>query len=244
MGKSSNSAAADAPGSVAVPGSVVERLAAVRERIADAARAAGRKPGSIGLVAVSKTMPEAVIAEALAAGHRLFGENRVQEAKAKYPGLRRRFPDLRLHLIGHVQTNKADEAVALADLIETVDRPKLAEALARAMAKLGRRIPVYVQVNTGEEPQKGGVVPAAAEALVAECRALGLAVNGLMCIPPVADAPAPHFALLADMARRFGLADLSMGMSGDFETAIRLGATHVRIGTAVFGARDNTGASN
>jgi pyridoxal phosphate enzyme (YggS family) len=191
----------------------------------------------VALVAVSKTMPEAAIAEALAAGHRLFGENRVQEAKAKYPALRARFPDLRLHLIGHLQTNKAEEAVAVFDLVETVDRAKLAEALAKAMAKLGRRIPVYVQVNTGEEPQKGGVAPPAAEALVAQCRALALEVRGLMCIPPLEDEPAPHFALLADMARRFALAELSMGMSADFETAIRLGATHVRVGTAIFGAR-------
>ena len=153
------------------------------------------------------------------------------------PGLRQRFPDLRLHLIGHLQTNKAEEAVAAADLIETVDRPKLAEALAKAMAKLGKNIPVYVQVNTGEEPQKGGVAPLQAEALVAQCRALGLKVRGLMCIPPLDDEPAPHFALLSDMGRRFGLAEISMGMSGDFETAIRLGATHVRVGTAIFGAR-------
>jgi pyridoxal phosphate enzyme (YggS family) len=142
-----------------------------------------------------------------------------------------------LHLIGHLQTNKAEDAVAVADLIETVDRPKLAEALAKAMTKLGKRIPVYVQVNTGEEPQKGGVAPLEAAALVAQCRTLGLEVRGLMCIPPVEDEAAPHFALLADMARRFGLAELSMGMSADFEVAIRLGATHVRIGTAIFGAR-------
>jgi pyridoxal phosphate enzyme (YggS family) len=182
-------------------------------------------------------MPESAVAEALAAGQRLFGENRVQEAKAKYSALRQRFPDLRLHLIGHLQTNKAEEAVALFDLVETVDRAKLAEALAKAMVKLGKRIPVYVQVNTGEEPQKGGVTPLEAEALVAQCKALGLEVKGLMCIPPLDEDPAPHFALLTDMARRFGLAEVSMGMSGDFETAIRLGATHVRVGTAIFGAR-------
>jgi hypothetical protein len=177
------------------------------------------------------------VRDALAAGHHLFGENRVQEAQAKFPPLRARFPDLRLHLIGHLQTNKAEEAVAVADHIETVDRPKLAEALAKAMAKLGKRVPVYLQVNTGEEPQKGGVAPLEAEALLSKCAALGLDVRGLMCIPPLEDEPAPHFALLADMARRFGLAELSMGMSGDFETAIRLGATHVRVGTAIFGAR-------
>jgi hypothetical protein len=221
----------------AAPGGIAGRLADVRARIAAAARAAGRDPAAVALVAVSKTMPDSAVAEALAAGHRLFGENRVQEATAKFPALRQRFPDLRLHLIGHLQTNKAEEAVAAADVIETVDRPKLAEALAKAMAKLGRNIPVYVQVNTGEEPQKGGVPPLEAEALVAQCRTLGLEVRGLMCIPPLEDEPAPHFALLADMARRFGLAELSMGMSGDFETAIRLGATHVRVGTAIFGAR-------
>jgi len=217
--------------------SVALRLAAVKARIAAAARAAGRDPNAVALVAVGKTMPASAIAEALAAGHDLFGENRVQEAKAKYPALRAGHPGLRLHLIGHLQTNKAEEAVALFDLVETVDRAKLAEALAKAMAKLGRRIPVYVQVNSGEEPQKGGVAPLAAEALVEECRRLGLEVRGLMCIPPADEEPAPHFALLADMARRFGLAELSMGMSADFEVAIRLGATHVRVGTAIFGAR-------
>ena len=245
MGKSDSSASSDgdsgAPGAAhiaaAAGGAVASRLAEVRARIAAAARAAGRDPSSVALVAVSKTMPEEAVAEALAAGQRLFGENRVQEAKAKYPALRQRCPDLRLHLIGHLQTNKAEEAVAVADLVETVDRPKLAEALAKAMAKLGKRVPVYVQVNTGEEAQKGGVAPLEAEALVAQCRTLGLEVRGLMCIPPVEDEPAPHFALLADMARRFGLAELSMGMSGDFEAAIRLGATHVRVGTAIFGAR-------
>jgi pyridoxal phosphate enzyme (YggS family) len=231
------SGAAGGAHNAAGAGGIAGRLADVRGRIAAAARAAGRDPAAVSLVAVSKTMPEAAIAEALAAGQRLFGENRVQEAAAKFPGLRPRFPDLRLHLIGHLQTNKAEEAVAVADLIETVDRPKLAEALAKAMAKLGKKVPVYVQVNTGEEPQKGGVAPLEAEALVTQCRALGLEVRGLMCIPPLEDEPAPHFALLADMARRLGLAEVSMGMSGDFEVAIRLGATHVRIGTAIFGAR-------
>lgn len=237
MGKSSISASSKASAAEHIAAGVAARLADVRRRVAAAARAAGRDPAGVAVVAVSKTMPEAAIAEALDAGHRLFGENRVQEAKGKYPALRRRCPDLRLHLIGHLQTNKAEEAVALFDLIETVDRAKLAEALAKAMAKLGRRIPVYVQVNTGEEAQKGGAAPPEAEALVAQCRRLGLEVKGLMCIPPLADEPAPHFALLADMARRFGLAELSMGMSADFETAIRLGATHVRVGTAIFGAR-------
>ncbi len=246
MGKSvvsasSNSASAGSSAAHIAAGALAERLAGVRARIVAAARGAARDPSAVALVAVSKTMPEAAVLEALAAGQRLFGENRVQEAKAKYPPLHARYPDLRLHLIGHLQTNKAEEAVAVADLIETVDRPKLAEALAKAMAKLGKRIPVYVQVNTGEEPQKGGVAPHDAEALVAQCRALGLEVRGLMCIPPAEDEPAPHFALLADMARRLGLGELSMGMSGDFETAIRLGATHVRVGTAIFGARPSAG---
>jgi len=244
MGKSADTASSKA-GAGAPPAAhiaagaptIATRLAEVNARIGAAARAVGRDPATVALVAVSKTQPESAIAEALAGGQRLFGENRVQEAKAKYPPLRQRVPDLRLHLIGHLQTNKAEEAVALFDLVETVDRAKLAEALAKAMVKLGRRIPVYVQVNTGEEPQKGGVAPLEAESLVAQCRALGLDVKGLMCIPPLDDEPAPHFALLADMARRFGLAEISMGMSGDFETAIRLGATHVRVGTAIFGAR-------
>lgn len=219
---------------------IAEGLAAVRARIAAAARAVGRDPEAVALVAVSKTMPAEAVAAALAAGQRLFGENRVQEAAAKFPALRQRFPDLVLHLIGHLQTNKAEEAVANFDLIETVDRPKLAEALAKAMARRGRRIPVYVQINTGEEPQKGGVAPRDAEALVAQCRSLGLAVEGLMCIPPAEAPPEPHFALLADMARRFGLGAVSMGMSADFEAAVRLGATHVRVGTAIFGRRQET----
>jgi PLP dependent protein len=216
---------------------VKDRLAETLARVAAAARAAGRDPAAVAVVAVSKTMPAETVAEALAAGHRLFGENRVQEAAAKFPALRRRWPDLKLHLIGGLQTNKAAEAVALFDAIETVDRPKLARVLAAEMARQGRRPDCFVQVNTGEEPQKGGVAPAAAEALVGECRALGLPVVGLMAIPPQDDDPAPHFALLADMARRFGLAGLSMGMSADFAAAIRLGATHVRLGTAIFGAR-------
>ena len=248
MGKSaasaSSNAAPGAPGAAHIaagPATLAGRLSAVQARIAAAARAAGRDPASVALVAVSKTMPADAVLEALAAGHRLFGENRVQEAQAKFPALRERYPDLRLHLIGHLQTNKAEDAVAAADLVETVDRPKLAEALAKAMARLAKRVPVYVQVNTGEEPQKGGVAPLEAEALLARCRTLGLDVRGLMCIPPVDDEPAPHFALLADMARRFGLAELSMGMSGDFETAVRLGATHVRVGTAIFGTRPAAG---
>jgi hypothetical protein len=216
---------------------VKDRLPETLARVAAAARAAGRDPAAVHVVAVSKTMPEAAVAEALDAGHHLFGENRVQEAAGKFPALRARWPDLKLHLIGGLQTNKAADAVALFDAIETVDRPKLARVLAAEMARQGRRPDCFVQVNTGEEPQKGGVAPAEAAALVAECRALGLPVVGLMGIPPQADDPAPHFALLADMARRLGLARLSMGMSADFAAAIRLGATHVRLGTAIFGAR-------
>ncbi len=218
--------------------SVAERLGEINRRIAAAARAAGRAPEAVTLVAVSKTNPAAAVEAALAAGQRVFGENRVQEAAAKFPALRQRHPDLKLHLIGALQTNKAEDAVALFDVIETVDRPSLAAALAKAMAKLGRRIPVFVQVNTGEEAQKGGAMPREAEDFVARCRGeFGLAVEGLMCLPPAAEAPAPHFALLAGMARRLGLGALSMGMSADFEIAIRLGATHVRLGTAIFGAR-------
>jgi PLP dependent protein len=217
---------------------VADNLAAVRGRIEAATRAAGRPPGSVALVAVSKTHSAAAVREALLAGHRLFGENRVQEAEAKYPALREAFPDLALHLIGPLQTNKVRDAVALFDVIETVDRPRLAAALAREMARTGRRLPCLIEVNTGEEPQKSGVLPDAADAFVVECRdRLGLPIVGLMCVPPVDEEPSPHFALLREIARRTGLELLSMGMSADFETAIRFGATHVRVGTAIFGAR-------
>lgn len=217
---------------------VAGNLAAVRGRIEAATRAAGRPVGSIKLVAVSKTHPAAMVREALAAGHRLFGENRVQEAEAKYPALRESFPDLVLHLIGPLQTNKVRDAVQLFDVIETVDRPRLAEALAREMERTGHRLPCLIEVNTGEEPQKSGVLPEAADAFIDECCSrLGLPITGLMCVPPVDEEPAPHFALLREIARRTGLEVLSMGMSADFETAIRFGATHVRVGTAIFGAR-------
>lgn len=217
---------------------VAENLAAVEARIAAAARVAGRPAASVALVAVSKTQPAARVREALAAGHRLFGENRVQEAQAKYPALRESYPGLALHLIGPLQTNKVREAVALFDVIETVDRPRLAAALAREMERTDRRLPCLVEVNTGEEPQKSGVLPADADAFVAECRdRLGLPIVGLMCVPPLDEEPSPHFALLREIARRTGLDVLSMGMSADFETAIRFGATHVRVGTAIFGAR-------
>ncbi len=217
---------------------VAGNLVAVQARIEAATRAAGRAPGSVALVAVSKTQPAAAVREALVAGHRLFGENRVQEAQAKYPALRNSFPDLALHLIGPLQTNKVKDAVALFDVIETVDRPRLATALAREMERTGRRLPCLIEVNTGEEPQKSGAMPEAADAFVVECRdQLGLPIVGLMCVPPLDQEPAPHFALLREIARRTGLDVLSMGMSADFETAIRFGATHVRVGTAIFGAR-------
>jgi pyridoxal phosphate enzyme (YggS family) len=221
--------------------SVADNLAAVSARVGAAAVAAGRDPGSVALVAVGKLQPPEKLVAALAAGHRLFGENRVQEAAGKFPALKADFSDLVLHLIGPLQTNKAAEAVALFDVIETLDRPKLARALAKEMAKSGRRPRLYIQVNTGEEAQKAGVAPAEADALVAYARdELGLPVVGLMCIPPVEDEPAPHFAFLREIARRNGLEVLSMGMSADFETAIRFGATHVRVGTAVFGPRESS----
>jgi len=220
------------------PVSVADNLARVRGRIAAAARAAGRDPGEVTLVAVGKLHPAARIEAALAAGQRVFGENRVQEAEAKFPDLKQGWPDLVLHLIGPLQTNKARVAVALFDVIETLDRPKLARALAKEMAAQGRRPACFIQVNTGEEPQKAGIAPAEADALIALARdELGLPVEGLMCIPPLDEEPALHFALLREIARRNGLAKLSMGMSGDFETAIRFGATHVRVGTAIFGPR-------
>ena len=214
------------------------RLAAVTGRIRAAAEAAGRDASSVRLVAVSKLQPEERIEGALAAGHRLFGENRVQEAEARWPAFRERFPDIALHLIGGLQTNKVRAAVRLFDVIETVDRPRLAAALAREFEGTGRTLPCFVQVNTGDEPQKGGVAPAALDGFLDRCRAeYGLNVVGLMCIPPAEDLPGPHFAFLREAARRNGLAGLSMGMSADFETAIRFGATHVRVGSAVFGAR-------
>jgi pyridoxal phosphate enzyme (YggS family) len=217
---------------------IASNLAAVRERVAGAARAAGRPEGAVTLVAVSKTHPAVSVRAALAAGQRVFGENRVQEALDKFPALRREYPDLALHLIGPLQTNKVKDALAHFDVIETVDRPHLAEVLAREMAKTGRPLPCYIEVNTGEEPQKAGVFPAAADAFIADCRdRLGLRIEGLMCIPPEHEEPALHFALLREIAKRNGLPKLSMGMSVDFETAIRFGATHVRVGTAIFGAR-------
>jgi pyridoxal phosphate enzyme (YggS family) len=219
-------------------GNIAANLAAVRERIAAAAREAGRAADGIALVAVSKTHPVATVREALLAGHRVFGENRVQEAQSKYPWLREEFPDLALHLIGPLQTNKVRDALAAFDVIESVDRPRLAQVLAKEMEHTGRRPPCLIEVNTGEELQKAGVAPAEADAFIVECRErLGLPIIGLMCVPPIDDEPAPHFALLREIARRNDLRVLSMGMSADFEKAIRFGATHVRVGTAIFGAR-------
>jgi PLP dependent protein len=219
-------------------GAVAVRLGALRDRIGALARSAGRDPAEIALMAVAKTHPAEAVAAALAAGQRLFGENRVQEAAAKYPALKQAHPDLRLHLIGPLQSNKTAEAVALFDAIETLDRPRLAEALAREMARQNRRPALFIEVNTGEEPQKSGVVPADADAFIEECRERWLLpVVGLMCIPPEHEEPALHFALLREIARRHGLARLSMGMSADYETAIRFGSTEVRLGTAIFGAR-------
>lgn len=215
-----------------------DHLAEVKRRIAGAAREAGRDPAEITLVAVSKTHGPDRVRELLVAGHRIFGENRVQEAQEKFPALKSEYPDLELHLIGPLQTNKARDAVALFDVIQSVDREKLAATLAKEMARAGRQLPCFIQVNTGEEPQKAGVLPADIDAFVAACRDTHkLPVTGLMCIPPVDEEPALHFALLAKMAARNGLPKLSMGMSADYETAVRLGATHVRVGSALFGAR-------
>lgn len=212
-------------------------IGAVRARIADAARAAGRDPASVTLVAVSKTFGADAVQAALDAGQRVFGENRVQEAAAKFPALKASHPDLELHLIGPLQTNKAREAVALFDVIESVDREKLARELAKEMARAGRRPRLYVQVNIGEEPQKAGVAPGELDALLEACRGLGLAIEGLMCIPPADQPPAPFFARLRELAARHALPVASMGMSGDYAEAIAQGATHVRVGSAIFGVR-------
>jgi pyridoxal phosphate enzyme (YggS family) len=218
--------------------SLAERLALVKGRISAAARGVGRDPAGVTLVAVSKTHDAAAVSAAIAAGQRVFGENRVQEAQAKYPALKAAHPDLVLHLIGPLQTNKVKDAVALFDVIESVDRPKLADALARELERTGRRLRCFIQVNTGEEPQKAGVLPATADAFIEECRERWrLRVEGLMCIPPLDQEPSPHFALLREIGGRHGLTELSMGMSADYEIAIRLGATHVRVGTAIFGER-------
>ena len=213
-------------------------LAEVRARIGRAAALAGRRPGEIALIAVSKTQPVTAIEALIAEGQRDFGENRVQEAEAKWPALRARHPDLRLHLIGRLQSNKADEAIALFDSIHSVDRPSLVAALGKAMAKADKRPDCFVQVNLGDEPQKGGCAVADLPALLETCAGAGLPVAGLMCLPPEGVEAAPYFALLARLARRHGVAGLSMGMSADYESAVTIGATHVRVGTALFGLRE------
>jgi len=213
-------------------------LGEVRRRIAQACAEAGRDPAAVALVAVSKTFGPDAIAPVIAAGQRVFGENRVQEAKAKWPDLKARHPDIALHLIGPLQSNKAKEAVALFDAIHSVDRPSLCAALAKEIARQGRAPLLFAEINTGAEPQKAGILPDAADGFLRECRdTYGLAIAGLMCIPPLDEAPAPHFALTAKIAARNGLRLLSMGMSADFESAIRFGATHVRVGSAIFGER-------
>lgn len=231
---------ADLPHDLAFPmaADVAAGLSAVRAGIARAAGDAERDPATVALVAVSKTVPAEGILPALEAGQRLFGENYVQEAKAKWPALRERFPDVELHLVGPLQSNKAREAVELFDVIHGLDRLSLAAALAKEIARAGRAPKILVQVNTGDEAQKGGVSPAQVDALLTACRDThGLAVGGLMCIPPAEDPPSAHFALLARIAARHALPILSMGMSADYPAAIQMGATHVRVGTAIFGAR-------
>ena len=216
----------------------VEQLGVVRERIASAEREAKRATGAVTLVAVSKTFDAEAIRPAIEAGQRVFGENRVQEALAKWPDLKAEFPDIELHLIGPLQSNKAKEAVALFDVIETVDREKIAAELAKEIARQGKTPKLYVQVNTGSEPQKAGIEPREAVEFVRRCREThGLAIEGLMCIPPLDENPGPHFALLAKLAKEAGVDKLSMGMSGDYELAVAFGATSVRVGSAIFGMR-------
>ena len=229
-----------APPTAAVPttAAIVENLARVRDRIATAAAAAGRQPSDITLVAVSKTKPAEAVRAALAAGQRVFGENRVQEAAGKFPGLRTDYPDLKLHLIGGLQTNKARDAVRLAEVIETLDRPRLADAIAAAIAKEGRTPTLLIEVNVGNEGQKSGIPRADADGFIDECKArFGAALAGLMCVPPLDQDPRPHFTWLADRAARHGLKVVSMGMSADYEIAIACGATWVRVGSAIFGHR-------
>lgn len=212
-------------------------LATIRANITQSEKIAGRPSGSTTLIAISKTKPIEAIEDLIGQGQRVFGENRVQEAQAKFPDLRARFPDLELHMVGQLQSNKADDAVALFDYIHSLDRLSLAKALAAAMAKAGRQVPCFVQVNIGEEDQKGGCAIPDLPQFIEAVRALGLPVIGLMAVPPADVEPSPYFALLAKLARDCGLDQLSMGMSGDYETAVRIGATHVRIGSALFGAR-------
>jgi PLP dependent protein len=220
------------------PGAVEERYLGIKERVWRAAQTHGREPASVKLVAVTKTFPGEAILPVLRQGHRTFGENRVQEAMHKWPLLREQFPAVELHLIGPLQTNKAREAVAHFDCIETVSRPKLAAALATEIQRQGKAPKLLIQVNTGLEPQKAGVSSAEASAFVEQCRReFGLSINGLMCIPPIDEDPLPHFEMLAALRDRLGVAELSMGMSGDFEIAIGAGATMVRVGSAIFGSR-------
>ncbi|MFQ5563247.1 MAG: YggS family pyridoxal phosphate-dependent enzyme [Parvularculaceae bacterium] len=221
-----------------IPVDPVANLARIRRRLTQAAAAAGRDGNAITITAVAKKHGPERILPLLEADCRVFGENRVQEAQAKWPALKERYPDIELRLVGPLQSNKAREAVALFDAIETVDRPKIARAIAVELERQARRVSLLVQVNTGEEPQKAGVAPGEADAFITQCRdEFGLKIEGLMCLPPAGEAPAPHFALLAKLAARNGLAALSMGMSGDFKAAAQLGATHVRIGTEIFGPR-------
>jgi len=215
-------------------------LAEIKSRIAAAEQAAGRAPGAVQLIAVSKVQPNERVAAVLDQGHRIFGENRVQEAASKWPGFREQYDGIELHLIGPLQTNKARQAMELCNAIHTLDRAKLANTLSRLAQEMGTCPNLFVQVNTGEETQKAGVLPADADPFIADCLALDLPVKGLMCIPPVDEEPALHFALLAKIAARNGLTGLSMGMSSDFESAIALGATHVRVGSAIFGERVST----
>ena len=218
---------------------VVDRLNAAKEAIASRARDCGRDPADVTLVCVTKTFPAEAVVPLLEAGHRVYGENKMQEARAKWAELRQRFSGVELHLIGPLQSNKTREAVETFDVIESVDRPKIAEALAEEMRRQGKRPRLFVQVNTGAEPQKAGVLPQEADAFIAQCRQThGLEIAGLMCVPPVGEQASPHFALLAEIAARNGLTQLSMGMSSDYELAIQLGATHVRIGSAIMGERD------
>lgn len=217
---------------------VAAGLAKVKDEIAKACRDANRDPSSVTLIAVSKTFGEGAIEQAIAAGQKIFGENRVQESKGKWPPIRVRHPDLALHLIGPLQSNKTKEAIALFDAIHSLDRASLCEALAKEVQKAGKQPILFVQVNTGAEPQKAGILPEHADVFIKQCReTFGFDIAGVMCIPPFEEAPAPHFALTAKIAARNGLKQLSMGMSADFATAIQFGATHVRVGSAIFGER-------
>jgi pyridoxal phosphate enzyme (YggS family) len=237
-------AASDLPAMTEDREALRARLADVSRRIAAAARRAGRGPASVSLVAITKTIAADPVATVLEAGHRIFGENRVQEARAKWPALRERYPGIELHLVGALQSNKARDAVQLFDAIHSIDRGKIAEAVAQEMARQGKSLKLFIQVNTGEEPQKAGVAPKEVGHLLRTCREeLGLAVAGLMCIPPVDEEPGVHFAFLAKLAGEHGLTCLSMGMSADFEKAILFGATHVRIGSEIFGSRGAPGAA-